>query len=163
MLKMETEKSISIFLSFLEDYIGHFIGSPHSLLVKILGVYSVRVARARRRRKSAAYFIVMQSVFWPSSRLTSLRQKVFIIFSTRIHCRIAEKFDVKGCLSGRRENAEKFKKKGWADGKMNGDGGDDDDDDEAEPDLVLKDANFHTNGVILNFGANRGWFVEQVS
>ena len=72
MLKMETEKSISIFLSFLEDYIGHFIGSPHSLLVKILGVYSVRVARARRQRKRAAYFIVMQSVFWPSSRCTSM-------------------------------------------------------------------------------------------
>lgn len=68
MLKMETETSISIFMSFLEDYIGHFIGSPHSLLVKILGVYSVRIARGRRRKKKAAYFIVMQSVFWPSSR-----------------------------------------------------------------------------------------------
>ena len=71
MLKMETETSISIFLSFLEDYIGHFIGSPHSLLVKILGVYSVRIARGSRRRlrkNKAAYFIVMQSVFWPSSR-----------------------------------------------------------------------------------------------
>ena len=60
---METAESVSIFLSFLEDYIGHFIASPHSLLVKILGVYSVRVGR-----KKAARFIVMQSVFWPSSR-----------------------------------------------------------------------------------------------
>ena len=68
MIKIETEKSISIFLSFLEDYIGHFIGSPHSLLVKILGVYSVRIARGRRWKNKAAYFIVMQSVFWPSSR-----------------------------------------------------------------------------------------------
>ena len=67
---------------------------------------------------------------------------------------------MKGCLSGRRENAEKCKK-GWATGKMNGDDGDDDDD-EPGPNLVLKDANFHDNGVILNFGANRGWFVEQV-
>ena len=65
---------------------------------------------------------------------------------------------MKGCLSGRRENAEKYTKKGWADGEMNGD---DDDDDEPEPGLVLKDANFHDKGVILNFGANRGWFVEQ--
>ena len=65
---------------------------------------------------------------------------------------------MKGCLSGRRENAEKYKKKGWADGEMNGD---DDDEDEPEPGLVLKDANFHDNGVILNCGANRGWFVEQ--
>ena len=70
------------------------------------------------------------------------------------HCRIAEKFDVKGCLSGRRENAEKYLKEGNED--------DDDEDNEApEPLLVLKDANFHDNGVILNFGANRGWFVEQ--
>ena len=70
------------------------------------------------------------------------------------HCRIAEKFDVKGCLSGRRENVEKYLKEGKED--------DDDEDNEApEPLLVLKDANFHDNGVILNFGANRGWFVEQ--
>ena len=41
------------------------------------------------------------------------------------------------------------------------DDGDDGVDDAPEPVLVLKDANFHDNGVILNFGANRGWFVEQ--
>ena len=82
-----------------------------------------------------------------------------MIFEIRTLCRIAEKFDVKGCLSGRRENVEKYMKKGRSDGKVSSD--DSDDDDAPEPVLVLKDANFHDNGVILNFGANRGWFVEQ--
>ena len=69
---------------------------------------------------------------------------------------------MKGCLSGRRENAEKYVKRGRSDGKVSSyDDDDDDDDDAPEPVLVLKDANFHDNGVILNFGANRGWFVEQ--
>lgn len=74
---------------------------------------------------------------------------------------------MKGCLSGRRENAEKYMKKKRSGGKMGSDDNHDDDDgddgvdDAPEPVLVLKDANFHDNGVILNFGANRGWFVEQ--
>ena len=86
--------------------------------------------------------------------------------------RIAEKFDVKGCLSGRRENADKGAKRRRGNGRArarrrrNDDSDDEDDDDddvdEAEPVLVLKDANFHDEDVILNFGANRGWFVEQV-
>jgi hypothetical protein len=29
--------------------------------------------------------------------------------------------------------------------------------------VVLKDANFHERGMILNFGPNRGWFVEQIT
>ena len=78
---------------------------------------------------------------------------------------------MKGCLSGRRENADKGAKRrrgnafGRARRRRNDDSDDEDDeddDDEGEPVLVLKDANFHDEDVILNFGANRGWFVEQV-
>ena len=70
---------------------------------------------------------------------------------------------MKGCLFGRRENAEKYRRKSRSDGKMSSDDDDDADehDDTPEPVVVLKDANFHDDGVILNFGANRGWFVEQ--
>jgi phosphatidylinositol-4-phosphate 5-kinase-like protein 1 len=64
MLKIESGKSINGFLGFLEDYIAHLIDSPHSLIVKILGIYSVRLGG----KSKAVHFIVMQSVFWPSSR-----------------------------------------------------------------------------------------------
>ena len=121
-LKMESAKSVSFFLSFLEDYIGHFISSPHSLIVKILGVYFVGLGRDGGG--DHATFIVMQSVFWPSSR-------------------IAEKFDLKGCIAGRRETRS----------SEGGAAGPDD-----EQQVVLKDANFEERGIILNLGPNRGWY-----
>eukprot|EP00095_Tigriopus_kingsejongensis_P008122 maker-scaffold184_size276635-snap-gene-1.44 protein:Tk08122 transcript:maker-scaffold184_size276635-snap-gene-1.44-mRNA-1 annotation:"phosphatidylinositol 4-phosphate 5-kinase-like protein 1-like isoform x2" len=79
-LKIETLSNIQRFLSFLEDYIDHFIGSPHSLLVKIIGVFGVKV----KNHHNWLHFIVMQSIFWPSIR-------------------IQEKYDIKGCVLGRVE------------------------------------------------------------
>lgn len=40
--KTESSESISFFLQMLEDYVGHFIRNPHSLIVKIFGVYSLQ-------------------------------------------------------------------------------------------------------------------------
>ena len=59
------------------DYLGHFIKNPHSLIVKIFGVFSIQIEETK-----PVYFIVMQSVFYPD-RLLSLR------------------YDLKGCLAGR--------------------------------------------------------------
>ncbi|XP_014672169.1 PREDICTED: uncharacterized protein LOC106812733 [Priapulus caudatus] len=81
MIKTEKEKYIHIFLSFLGDYISHFWKYPHSLLVKILGVYSISFGR------NQLFFFVMQSVFFPDER-------------------IDDRFDLKGCYAGRYQQAE---------------------------------------------------------
>ncbi|KAF6327869.1 phosphatidylinositol-4-phosphate 5-kinase like 1 [Rhinolophus ferrumequinum] len=51
----------------------HLRRHPHSLLARLLGVHSLRVARGKKK-----YFIIMQSVFYPASR-------------------ISERYDIKGC------------------------------------------------------------------
>ena len=68
------------------DYLGHFIRNPHSLIVKIFGVFRVVVGRpvGRCSRSPAPVFlVVMQSVFYPPPPAT------------------ARRFDLKGCTAGR--------------------------------------------------------------
>ena len=38
--------------SVFRDYLGHFIGSPHSLLVKILGDYSIQIGKQKKLTSS---------------------------------------------------------------------------------------------------------------
>ena len=56
---------------------NHFIKNPHSLIVKILGVFDVQIAK-----KPPVYFVIMQSVFYPDTNLSV-------------------RYDIKGCLAGR--------------------------------------------------------------
>ena len=49
------------------DYLNHFIKNPHSLIVKILGVFSIQ-----RANQKPVFFFLMQSVFYPDT-LVSLR------------------------------------------------------------------------------------------
>ena len=49
------------------NYLNHFIRNPHSLIVKILGVFSIK-----RDRQKPVFFFIMQSVFYPDS-LVSVR------------------------------------------------------------------------------------------
>ena len=51
----------------VRDYLNHFIKNPHSLIVKILGVFSIK-----RDRQKPVFFFIMQSVFYPDS-LVSVR------------------------------------------------------------------------------------------
>ena len=51
----------------VRDYLNHFIKNPHSLIVKILGLYSIQQAT-----KKPVFFILMQSVFYPDA-LVSVR------------------------------------------------------------------------------------------
>ena len=44
------------------DYLNHFIKNPHSLIVKILGVFSIQ-----RAKKKPVFFFLMQSVFYPDT------------------------------------------------------------------------------------------------
>ena len=59
------------------DYLNHFIKNPHSLIVKIMGVFHVKIAK-----KPPVYFIIMQSVFFPDTNMSV-------------------RYDIKGCLAGR--------------------------------------------------------------
>ena len=78
--------------SFERNYLSHFIKNPHSLIVKILGVYDVQIG------SKTVLFIIMHSVFFPDTALE-------------------KRFDIKGCLAGRyqapgamgNEKAEVFK------------------------------------------------------
>ena len=49
------------------DYLNHFIKNPHSLIVKILGVFSIQQANQK-----PVFFFLMQSVFYPDT-MVSLR------------------------------------------------------------------------------------------
>ena len=49
------------------DYLNHFIKNPHSLIVKILGVFSIQ-----RAKQKPVFFFLMQSVFYPDT-LVSVR------------------------------------------------------------------------------------------
>ncbi|XP_038063785.1 phosphatidylinositol 4-phosphate 5-kinase-like protein 1 [Patiria miniata] len=77
---MKTEKSQDIaFLrsQFLRRLVRHFHDFPHSLLVKIMGCYYIKMSGSK-----GLYFTVMQSVFYPDERIT-------------------ERYDLKGCSASR--------------------------------------------------------------
>ncbi|XP_060719637.1 phosphatidylinositol 4-phosphate 5-kinase-like protein 1 isoform X2 [Tachysurus vachellii] len=71
-LKTQSRREIRFLLSHLKHYMEHLEKYPHSLLVKFLGVHSIKVDHRRK------YFIVMQSVFYPDERICS-------------------RYDIKGC------------------------------------------------------------------
>ncbi|XP_034156378.2 phosphatidylinositol 4-phosphate 5-kinase-like protein 1 isoform X3 [Pangasianodon hypophthalmus] len=71
-LKTQNRREIRFLLSHLKHYMEHLEKYPHSLLVKFLGVHSIKIAHRRK------YFIVMQSVFYPDER-------------------ICARYDIKGC------------------------------------------------------------------
>ncbi|XP_040577344.1 uncharacterized protein [Lepeophtheirus salmonis] len=80
LIKFEKEKNVHFFRSHIEEYVNHFIMSPHSLIVKILGLYTIRLAE----QSKPVHFIIMQSIFWPENGLN-------------------RRYDLKGCLAGRCE------------------------------------------------------------
>ncbi|KAG5211093.1 hypothetical protein JEQ12_013522 [Ovis aries] len=72
-LKTLRSREVQALLAHLPRYVHHLQRHPHSLLARLLGVHSLRVARGKKK-----YFIVMQSVFYPAGR-------------------ISERYDIKGC------------------------------------------------------------------
>ncbi|XP_006205540.1 phosphatidylinositol 4-phosphate 5-kinase-like protein 1 [Vicugna pacos] len=72
-LKTQQRQEVQALLTHLPRYVQHLQRHPHSLLARLLGVHSLRVARGKKK-----YFIIMQSVFYPASR-------------------ISERYDIKGC------------------------------------------------------------------
>uniref|UniRef100_UPI00398F7B33 phosphatidylinositol 4-phosphate 5-kinase-like protein 1 isoform X2 n=1 Tax=Pristiophorus japonicus TaxID=55135 RepID=UPI00398F7B33 len=76
-LKTQEKREIKFLLSNLRSYIQHMEKYPHSLLVKFLGVHSIKIPDEGRK-----YFIVMQSVFYPDERIVA-------------------RYDIKGCQVSR--------------------------------------------------------------
>ncbi|XP_033643412.1 phosphatidylinositol 4-phosphate 5-kinase-like protein 1 [Asterias rubens] len=77
---LKTEKYTDVcFLrkDFLQRLVKHFVNYPHSLLVKIVGCYFIKLNGSK-----GIYFTVMQSVFYPDDRIT-------------------ERYDLKGCSASR--------------------------------------------------------------
>nr|KAF6283128.1 phosphatidylinositol-4-phosphate 5-kinase like 1 [Pipistrellus kuhlii] len=72
-LKTQRRREVRALLAHLPRYLQHLQRHPHSLLARLLGVHSLRVARGKKK-----YFIIMQSVFYPAGR-------------------IAQRYDIKGC------------------------------------------------------------------
>ncbi|XP_060155908.1 phosphatidylinositol 4-phosphate 5-kinase-like protein 1 isoform X5 [Globicephala melas] len=72
-LKTLRRREVRALLAHLPRYVQHLQRHPHSLLARLLGVHSLRVARGKKK-----YFIIMQSVFYPTGR-------------------ISERYDIKGC------------------------------------------------------------------
>ncbi|XP_004713345.1 phosphatidylinositol 4-phosphate 5-kinase-like protein 1 [Echinops telfairi] len=72
-LKTQLRREMRALLAHLPRYVQHLQRYPHSLLARLLGMHSLRVAQGRKK-----YFIIMQSVFYPTGR-------------------IAERYDIKGC------------------------------------------------------------------
>ncbi|XP_058380122.1 phosphatidylinositol 4-phosphate 5-kinase-like protein 1 isoform X1 [Diceros bicornis minor] len=72
-LKTQRRHEVQVLLAHLPRYVQHLQRHPHSLLARLLGVHSLRVARGKKK-----YFIIMQSVFFPAGR-------------------ISERYDIKGC------------------------------------------------------------------
>ncbi|XP_026960544.1 phosphatidylinositol 4-phosphate 5-kinase-like protein 1 isoform X4 [Sagmatias obliquidens] len=72
-LKTLRRREVQALLAHLPRYVQHLQRHPHSLLARLLGVHSLRVARGKKK-----YFIIMQSVFYPTGR-------------------ISERYDIKGC------------------------------------------------------------------
>ncbi|XP_005382451.1 PREDICTED: phosphatidylinositol 4-phosphate 5-kinase-like protein 1 isoform X5 [Chinchilla lanigera] len=72
-LKTQRRREVQVLLAHLPRYVQHLQRHPHSLLARLLGVHSLRVAQGKKK-----YFIIMQSVFYPAGR-------------------ISERYDIKGC------------------------------------------------------------------
>nr|XP_036863987.1 phosphatidylinositol 4-phosphate 5-kinase-like protein 1 isoform X2 [Manis javanica] len=72
-LKTQRRREVRALLAHLPRYTQHLQRYPHSLLARLLGVHSLQVARGKK-----IYFIIMQSVFYPTGR-------------------ISERYDIKGC------------------------------------------------------------------
>ncbi|XP_070451627.1 phosphatidylinositol 4-phosphate 5-kinase-like protein 1 isoform X1 [Equus przewalskii] len=72
-LKTQRRREVQVLLAHLPRYVQHLQRHPHSLLARLLGVHSLRVAQGKKK-----YFIIMQSVFFPAGR-------------------ISERYDIKGC------------------------------------------------------------------
>nr|XP_012627496.1 phosphatidylinositol 4-phosphate 5-kinase-like protein 1 [Microcebus murinus] len=72
-LKTQRRREVRALLAHLPRYVQHLQRHPHSLLARLLGVHSLRVAGGKK-----TYFIVMHSVFYPAGR-------------------ISERYDIKGC------------------------------------------------------------------
>ncbi|KAM9642361.1 LOW QUALITY PROTEIN: phosphatidylinositol 4-phosphate 5-kinase-like protein 1 [Trichechus inunguis] len=72
-LKTQRRQEVQALLAHLPRYMQHLQRHPHSLLARLLGVHSLRVAQGKKK-----YFIIMQSVFYPAGR-------------------ISERYDIKGC------------------------------------------------------------------
>nr|BAE37997.1 unnamed protein product [Mus musculus] len=72
-VKTQRRHEVHVLLAHLPRYVEHLQQYPHSLLARLLGVYSLRVAQGKKK-----YFIIMQCIFYPTSR-------------------ISERYDIKGC------------------------------------------------------------------
>ncbi|XP_038962107.1 phosphatidylinositol 4-phosphate 5-kinase-like protein 1 isoform X2 [Rattus norvegicus] len=72
-VKTQRRQEVQVLLAHLPRYVRHLQQYPHSLLARLLGVYSLRVAQGKKK-----YFIIMQCIFYPTSR-------------------ISERYDIKGC------------------------------------------------------------------
>ncbi|XP_032977983.1 phosphatidylinositol 4-phosphate 5-kinase-like protein 1 isoform X5 [Rhinolophus ferrumequinum] len=144
-LKTQRRKEVRALLAHLPRYMQHLRRHPHSLLARLLGVHSLRVARGKKVGEAEAkrpgrrgqlqdeilssltpypcpqkYFIIMQSVFYPASR-------------------ISERYDIKGCEVSR-----------WVDPAPEG----------SPLILVLKDLNFQ--GKTIYLGPQRSWLLRQM-
>ncbi|XP_006835040.1 PREDICTED: phosphatidylinositol 4-phosphate 5-kinase-like protein 1 [Chrysochloris asiatica] len=72
-LKTQRRREVQALLAHLPQYMQHLHRHPHSLLARLLGMHSLRVAQGKKK-----YFIIMQSIFYPAGR-------------------ISERYDIKGC------------------------------------------------------------------
>uniref|UniRef100_H2YAR3 PIPK domain-containing protein n=1 Tax=Ciona savignyi TaxID=51511 RepID=H2YAR3_CIOSA len=78
MIKTITKSEAIFFMKIMKRYFGHFESYPHSLLVKFIGLHSIKV----KKLSKPVYFVVMLSIFYPGERIT-------------------ERYDIKGCQIGR--------------------------------------------------------------
>ncbi|XP_055456419.1 phosphatidylinositol 4-phosphate 5-kinase-like protein 1 isoform X2 [Psammomys obesus] len=76
-LKTQSRQEVQVLLAHLPRYMQHLKRYPHSLLARLLGVHSLRVAREKKK-----YFIIMNNVFYPAGRNS-------------------ERYDIKGCKLSR--------------------------------------------------------------
>ncbi|EHB10119.1 Phosphatidylinositol-4-phosphate 5-kinase-like protein 1 [Heterocephalus glaber] len=67
-LKTQRRREVRVLLAHLPRYVQHLQRHPHSLLARLLGVHSLRVAQGKKK-----YFIIMQSVFYPAGRISERR------------------------------------------------------------------------------------------
>ncbi|KFO19478.1 Protein FAM102A [Fukomys damarensis] len=67
-LKTQRRREVRVLLAHLPRYVQHLQRHPHSLLARLLGVHSLRVAQGKKK-----YFIIMQSVFYPAVRISERR------------------------------------------------------------------------------------------
>ncbi|XP_040596903.1 phosphatidylinositol 4-phosphate 5-kinase-like protein 1 isoform X3 [Mesocricetus auratus] len=64
-VKTQTRHEVQVLLTQLCGYMQYLVQYPHSLLAWLLGIYSLRVANRAKR-----YFIVMENIFYPVSRIS---------------------------------------------------------------------------------------------